>query len=299
MSSTTNNRVQDFFSVRFRRLLSGAKDGVPPWLQIIADGETGGLFLPNEAPWIVHRDFATLVGGVRALLMQALHPGSLAGVMQHSRYEQDALGRLSGTIRWLTVTTFGSHAAVAAEASRVNRLHDRVSGSYSAGDGAERDYRAADQDLLLWVHLAFNESFLAAHNTFSSASVDADDYVRLWARSVEPLGLQRVPVDFAGLQAGLASFDGVLRADADTKQVVRFIRRVRLPWYARPMYRLLWLAAVDSLQPKYLELLGLKQPGRWVRPVTKGGLRFLRWVIGPESPIEDGALRRLKRLGVI
>mgnify|MGYP002141695644 FL=1 len=87
MSSRTNNRIQEFFSVRFRRLLSGAKDGVPPWLQIIADGDTDGLFLPNEAPWIVHRDFATLVGGVRALLMQALHPGSLAGVMQHSRYE--------------------------------------------------------------------------------------------------------------------------------------------------------------------------------------------------------------------
>ena len=200
------------------------------------------------------------------------------------------------------MTTFGSHAAVAAEASRVNRLHDRVSGSYSvadAGGSQTRPYRAADQDLLLWVHLAFTESFLAAHNTYSSDPVDADDYVRLWARSVEPLGLQSVPVDFAGLQAGLASFDGVLRADADTQQVVRFIRRVKLPWYARPMYRLLWLAAVDSLQPKYRELLGLNRPAAWVRPVTKGGLRFLRWVIGPESPIEDGALRRLERLGVI
>lgn len=284
--------------MRFRRLLSGAKDGVPPWLAIIAEGETGGLFLPHEAPWIVHRDFGTLVGGIRALLMQALHPGSLAGVMQHSRYEQDALGRLSGTIRWLTVTTFGSHAAVAAEASRVNRLHDRVSGEYKLS-GQPVNYRAADQDLLLWVHLAFTESFLEAHNRYSSVPVDADEYVRAWGRSVAPLGLAKVPTSKLELVEAMNQFDAVLRCDQDTQRVIRFIREVRLPWYARPTYRLLWLAAVDSLQPKYRELLGLKKPGVWVRPTTLFSLRTLRWIIGPESPIEDGALLRLKRLGLI
>ena len=87
--------------------------------------------------------------------MQALHPGSLTGVAQHSRYEQDPLGRLSGTIRWLTVTTFGSHEAIKGEAARVNRMHKTVSGSYETAAGETKDYRAADKDLLLWVHVAF------------------------------------------------------------------------------------------------------------------------------------------------
>ena len=291
-----NNRVQEYFSVKFRRLLSGAPDGVPPWLEIIAEGETGGLFVPTDAPWIVHRDFGTLVGGIRALLMQALHPGSLAGVAQHSRYESDALGRLSGTIRWLTVTTFGSHAAVAGEAARVNRLHDRVSGNYDAG-GSQVAYRAADQDLLLWVHLAFTDSFLAAHNRYTANTVDADAYVEQWGRSVAPLGLSNVPKSYAELKDQLASFDRVIRCDEMTRSVIGFIKNVKLPWYARPIYRVLWLAAVASLDASYRQLLQLPEPPNWVTPFTKWMLQAIRTVIGPESPIEDGALRRLQRLG--
>jgi uncharacterized protein (DUF2236 family) len=64
---------------------------------------------------------ATLVGGVRALLMQALHPGSLAGVRNHSRYQNDPLGRLAGTIQWLTVTTFAARESILREAGRTAR----------------------------------------------------------------------------------------------------------------------------------------------------------------------------------
>ena len=289
-----NNRLQEYFSVKFRRLLSGDPKGVPPWLEVIAAGDTGGLFEPTDAPWIVHRDFGTLVGGIRALLMQALHPGSLAGVAQHSRYGADALGRLAGTIRWLTVTTFGSHAAVAAEASRVNRLHERVKGDYVKK--TERvSYRAADPDLLLWVHLAFTESFLVAHNTFCVRTVDEDEYVEKWGRSVAPLGLAKTPKTRAELDEQVASFD-CLRADDLTKRVVSFIKRPPLPVTVRPIYALLFSAAVISLQDVHREMLGLNRPPKVVIPVTRFALKAIRLLIGPESPIEDGALQRLARI---
>ena len=144
------NALQERFGTRFRRIITNTEDGVPPWMDAVESGETRGLYLPHDAPWVVHGDVATLVGGIRALLMQALHPGSLAGVEQHSRYEQDALGRLSGTIRWLTVTTFGSYAAVAGEASRVNRLHERVSGKFTLSDGSQRLKWCPS--LLMWCH---------------------------------------------------------------------------------------------------------------------------------------------------
>ncbi|MEI7630705.1 MAG: oxygenase MpaB family protein, partial [Actinomycetes bacterium] len=90
----------------FRRIVSGDPTGAPDWVKQIAQGSDAGYFGPGSAPWAVHGALPTLVGGVRALLMQALHPGALAGVMQHSRYETDALGRLAGTTKWLTVVTF-------------------------------------------------------------------------------------------------------------------------------------------------------------------------------------------------
>lgn len=302
--SPKNTRIQEYFSVKFRRLLSGAPDGNPPWLDVIASGETGGLYLPTDAPWVVHRDFGTLVGGIRALLLQALHPGTLAGVAQHSRYEQDALGRLAGTIRWLTVTTFGSFEAVSGEASRVNRLHDRVKGEYPGTDGEARAYRAADPELLLWVHAAFTDSFLTAHEFFASRAIPggADTYVAQWRRSVEPLGLADAPRTRADLDAYLSGqlASGNLRVDETTRNVVRFIRKPPLPWAAGLAYRVLFAAAVASLRQEFRELLGVSAPSlKVMRPVTRLSLKALEVIIGPESPIEEGALRRLGRLGLL
>jgi uncharacterized protein (DUF2236 family) len=291
-----NNRFQEYFSVKFRRLLSGAPDGTPPWLEIIASGETGGLFLPTDGPWVVHRDFGTLVGGIRALLVQALHPATLAGVRNHSRYEKDPLGRLAGTIRWLTVTTFGSHAAVAGEASRVNRLHTRVVGDKPV------PYRASDPHLLLWVHAAFTDSFLEAHQLYCEAPIPGgeDGYVSTWARSVEPLGLENAPKTFNDLDSQMDDFIDELVVNEDTRSVVQFIRKPPLPFGVRSAYGLLFQAAVVSLRPEHRAMLGLKSAPRWiVIPTTRFLLKAIRVLIGPESPIEDGALRRLARLGLI
>lgn len=304
-----NNALQESLSKRFRRLLTGDPDGVPPWLEIIAAGDEPGLFLPTDAPWVVHADFGTLVGGIRALLMQALHPGSLTGVANHSRYEQDALGRLAGTIRWLTVTTFGSHTAVAGESSRVNRLHDRVKGEYVTGVGETKPYKAADPDLLLWVHIAFTDSFLSCHEMYASrpipvgnAKTGADNYVAQWASSVVPLGLTNAPMSRAALDAEINSIyeRGLLRSDATTLNVVKFIKNAPLPAAAKPVYNLLFNAAVLSLRPEFREMLGLKAKPRWIiQPLTRGMLKFIRLAIGPESPIEDGAIARLHRIGVL
>ena len=299
-----NNALQEYLSVKFRKLLSGAPDGVPPWLDVIAAGDEGGHFVPTDAPWVVHADFGTLVGGIRALLMQALHPGTLAGVAQHSRYEQDALGRLAGTIRWLTVTTFGSLTAVANEANRVNRLHERVRGQYVDGQDQPKPYRAADPDLLLWVHIAFMDSFLRSHQQFAWREIPggADNYIAQWSKSVAPLGLTEVPMDEAELLASIDAYvdRGLLRVDDTTRKVIEFIKRPPLPVLSRPVYALLFQAAVLSLEPRFQQLLGLKPGPRWlVQPLTRFTLRFIRLAIGPESPIEDGAVDRLKRIGVL
>lgn len=304
-----NNALQEYLSRRFRKLLSGDPEGVPPWLGVVAEGEEAGFFVPTDAPWVVHADFGTLVGGIRALLMQALHPGSLTGVKNHSRYESDALGRLAGTIRWLTVTTFGSKTAVANEASRVNRLHDHVRGEYTKGTGETIPYKAADKDLLLWVHIAFMESFLVSHQMYShreipkgSAETGADNYIAQWSVSVAPLGLEKCPMNSKELDKEIAElFDaGLLVSTPDTAKVIEFIKNPPLPVSARPIYGLLFDAAVVSLRPEFRALLGLQAKPRWfIQPVTRSILRLMRIAIGPESPIEDASIARLKKIGVL
>jgi uncharacterized protein (DUF2236 family) len=281
-------------------LLSGSSDGKPPWLKQVAEGEEAGLYLPNQAPWIVHADFATLVGGIRALLMQALHPGSLTGVRQHSRYKDDPLGRLAGTIRWLTVTTFGPIASNQKEADRVNRLHTRVKGEYQTAAGENRQYQAADKDLLLWVHVAFMDSFLRTHQNYSKRPIPggADEYVRLWAASVRPLGLDVAPQSEAELLETLRGFEKDLVVTDDTRDVIKWIKNPPLPLAAKPFYRLFFFAALASMPPSYQALIGERALPLWfVKWQTTNILRAMRIAIGDESPIEEASIARLRRIG--
>jgi len=84
--------IAKLFAENFRQKVSGAKDGRPDWVAQISEGDDEGLFGEDSAVWQVHSSVATLIGGIRALLMQATHPAPLAGVTNHSRYQADPMG---------------------------------------------------------------------------------------------------------------------------------------------------------------------------------------------------------------
>lgn len=287
---------------RFRALLTSNPSGEVPWLDAVAGGEGPGFYRPDEAPWVVHADMATLVGGIRALLMQALHPGSLAGVREHSRYKDDPLGRLAGTIQWLTVTTFASRESILREAARVRGMHAKVRGTYRDARGHEREYRASDPELLLWVHIAFMESFLRCHQHYGAVPIPggADAYVRLWARSVEPLGLENAPRSEKEMLEAIGRFESQLTISDATREVMHWLRQPPLPFVSRLVYKGLFQAAVFTLSPRHQRLIGVRAWPRWlVVPATRFFLRALRWLIGTEDPLQDAARARLRRAGVM
>ncbi len=295
-------RLQAVLSRRFRAVLCANPSGELPWLGAVADGEGAGFFTPSDAPWIVHADMATLVGGVRALLMQAMHPGSLAGVRQHSRYKDDPLGRLAGTIQWLTVTTYAARESILREAARVRGMHGRVKGAYRDAQGNERTYDASDPELLLWVHIAFMESFLRCHQTYGSTPIPggADEYIKLWGKSVEPLGLENTLGSEAELLDELSRFESDLVVSQETREVMAWLRNPPLPLVARIVYRLLFQAAVVTLPESYRKMTGFRTLPRWIIvPVTRVFLKSLRFAIGPEDPIREAAVERLKKSGLL
>src|ERR1700709_2580215 len=145
---------------RLRSTFTGQLDGPPDWVLALEEGDDAGFFEPGSATWAVHGQTATIVAGVRALLMQALHPGAMAGVHDWSRYREDPLGRLAGTIRWIFTVTYADTATAVSASNWVLKLHERVVGNYVDAQGLQRPYAANDPELLSWVHLAFTDSFL-------------------------------------------------------------------------------------------------------------------------------------------
>ena len=281
----------------FRSIVSGDPSGETEWVRGIAVGTDAGYFGPGSASWAVHGSIATIVGGVRALLMQALHPAALAGVSQHSRYREDALGRLAGTTQWLTVVTFGDRAAADRECARVRGLHRKVVGEYPVPGGVA-PYSAMDPDLLRWVHIAFTDSFLATHLVWGGSIPGGPDaYVREWAKAGELVGVTDPPRSVAQLRAQLADFRPSLRRDATTDATVEFIRHVPFPAPARVPYAALFAGAVATITPEHRALLGVSGPPLAVmRPVVGTLLGTLRLALGPTSPSQRAAETRITRL---
>ena len=120
-------------------------------------------------------------GGIRALLLQALHPVALTGVEEHSDYRSDPWTRVQNTS--------GSSPRRPSEPSqhaeeviaRVRRIHRAVAGTMPDGT----PYAADDPHLLRWVHIAEVESFLSTHQRFGERPLtapEADIYVAQTAR---------------------------------------------------------------------------------------------------------------------
>lgn len=195
----------------------------------------------------VHGDASMFVGGLRALLLQSLHPLAMAGVAGHSGYQGDPWGRLQRTSHFLAVTTFGSADDAEAMVARIRAIHERVNGV--AADG--RPYSASDPHLLRWVHVAEVDSFLAAHTAYGAVHLDQagrDGYVADTARVAEALGVIDAPRTEAELRDEIDAFRPELAGTPEARAAARFmLLSPPLPWPVRPAYGLIGAAAVGLM----------------------------------------------------
>lgn len=255
-------------------------------------GVDPGLFGPGTVTWSVHADWSVLVGGVRALLVQAMHPLAMAGVAQHSDYRHDPLGRLERTARFVAATTYGTISEAEAALDVVRRVHRKVRGT--APDG--RPYSASDPRLLSWVHNVEVDSFLTAYRRFGPGldAPAADRYVAEMTTLGALLGADELPRDAASLRAWIRGVEE-LEVGADARAVVRFLALPPLPLQLRPYYAAVFWAAAGLVPWRWRVALGLPlvvgSDSRLLRPAVRGVVRGVSWALGP-SPARLAAERR-------
>jgi len=216
-----------------------------------------GFFGPASVAWRLGGDLTTPVAGLRALIIQALHPLAMAGVDQHSNWRADPVGRLAATSGYVSTITFGERASAERAAARVRRIHERVNG---VDPVTGQQYCASDPALLLWVHAALVDSNLAAREKFGVpvTAEDADRYVEEMVVAAELVGVPAadVPDSAAALGRYLAWVRPQLRCtpaaaesaaylldppglDEEVAEIWQDIREavlICLPDWARQMY---------------------------------------------------------------
>lgn len=221
--------------------LVGAEPGAP------AD-DPGEPWLPPDSPArAVHADLAMLIGGLRALLLQSLHPVAMQAVSDHSGFRTDPWGRFQRTARFIGATTYGSVERAMERIDHVRMIHTRVTGRMPDGT----PYSADEPRLLMWVHVAEVDSFLAANRAYARdplTSSEADRYVADLALTAEALGVVDPPRTQDQLRDRLAAFRPELGGSAPAREAARMLLwDPPITGVPRAGYRVLAAGAVASL----------------------------------------------------
>nr|NLD40244.1 DUF2236 domain-containing protein [Actinomycetales bacterium] len=245
----------------------------------------GERWFTNEDPIARVNGHASMyVGGIRALLLQSLHPLAMAGVAGHSGYRDDPWGRLQRTSDYVATSTFATILDAEAMISRVRSIHQRIRGHLPDG----RAYAASDPHLLGWVHAAEIDSFLAAHQVYGATPLtpaESDTYVEQAALTARILGVESPPTTYRELQLVLSSYGGELEYSEATSDVIQLlIEEPPLPPALQPAYRMLAAGAVAILPATARRLLGLPTArlGDAVlrRPLGQFSTAAVRWALG-------------------
>ncbi|MEY3806464.1 MAG: hypothetical protein RIR69_1276 [Actinomycetota bacterium] len=257
---------------------------------MLAPGER--WFSDDRPIHIVHTDASMFIGGMRALLLQSLHPLAMAGVAQHSDYRSDPWGRLQRTADFLAATSFGPADLAEKTIARIRAVHTKVVGTTTDG----RPYSASDPHLLRWVHVAELDSFIAAHRAYGAQKLDEktyDAYVEDMAVIARKLGVPAPPTSVQGLRDQLIMYRYELASTPESRDAAKYLLLtppLSLP--ARVPYSLIAAAAIailpawarNDLRLPYLPVTEKAV----VRPIGHAITSTIRWAtaIDPLSSVD-------------
>jgi uncharacterized protein (DUF2236 family) len=236
-----------------------------------------GYFGPRSVTWRLNGDLSAPLAGLRALLVQALHPLAMAGVDQHSDWRADPVARLASTSAYLVTVTYGDRAAAERAAARVRKIHERVRGTDPL---TGRPYAAGDPDLLIWVHAALIDSVLACADLFGTpvSAAERDGYVAEMTVAAELVGVPagRTPATAAELDAYLAAVRPELALSPAAAESTSYL--LDLPEIGQELgdiWRQLGDAAVASLPAWASDLYGFTSPAEVDRTAVRQVLGVL------------------------
>ncbi|GAA2872709.1 hypothetical protein Acy02nite_43120 [Actinoplanes cyaneus] len=197
-----------------------------------------GLFGPESITWKLHREPILMLGGLRSLYMQALHPRAVAAVGQNSVYRSDMWGRLMRTSNYVATVIYGSTAEVDEAAARLRKIHSRLS---ATDPRTGESFRVDEPDLLRWVHVAEVESFLTtalrAGVRLTPDEIDAYYTEQLRAAALVGLDPATVPATAAEVEAYYAAMRPELGLTRDGAEAAFFLTLPPIPdtWGGRAL----------------------------------------------------------------
>lgn len=254
------------------------------------------LLGPTSVAWrIFTTPLVPLIGGLRTLAIEALHPRAMRGVVDHSDYLQRPVGRLQRTATYVAATALGTVEEAERAARVVRSIHKRVRGHDPVSG---REYSAEDPDAQVWVHLAQWYSYLVAHRVYVGdlTPEEEDRFVAEGVRVATLVGTpaQLVPSSVAEARAYFEDVRPSLCLTEGAVEAVAFVTGRRLPrtWQQAavlPGTRVLGTAAVATIPRDLRRLMGVDRPGF----IDAAEIAAVRAALPPTQLLAPLVLRRI------
>lgn len=263
--------VDLFIQQMVRQLVGGSR---PPTAFLTPAGDPG-LLGPDSMPWEVHADFmAMMIGGISSLVLQALHPGALAGVWDHSSFRTDLQGRLGRTAFFIAATTYGSTAMANEMIDKVNRIHGHITGIDEFG----KPYSASDSHLLNWVHLTETSSFMRAYLRYRNpnlAKAEMDRYFAEMRLIGNRLGAINLPDTTLDTDQAIAAYVPELHFGERARAIVTLLDEYPSSLQSRPFVRLVSKAGFLNLPDWAYPIIGRKVPSAFERSAVQSAINLI------------------------
>jgi uncharacterized protein (DUF2236 family) len=251
-----------------------------------------GYFGPDSAIWKVSREAVLMLGGGRALLMQAAQPLAAAGIAAHSDYRENPWARLERTMIAVWTVVYGTRADADRVGRRVRAMHAKVRGRIAEPMGpypAGTRYDARDPQLLMWVHATLVDTALLMYERYVGplADADKDAYYEDMKTLARVFGTpdEVVPLDYAAFRDYMRerlSSEEICITDT-ARQIAWTVRHPPLPLPLRPAFELLNQVTVGLLPPRLREEYGFSwDPARGA--LLRGSAEPVRRVLLPLLP---------------
>jgi uncharacterized protein (DUF2236 family) len=266
-----------------------------------------GYFSPNGMAWRITREGILLLGGGRALLMQAADPLAMAGFAQHSNYQSAPWRRLQRTVEAMWTVVYGTSDQAELTAAQVRAVHSRVRGLLPHDAGpypAGTPYAADDPDLLMWVHATLIDTALLMYQTYVRPLSD-DEQESYYQETKEMARLFGVPDRVIPLT--LADFRTYMRerlrsdeicVTEEAHEATQSVLHPPIPIALRPVLRPAW-GAINQITIGHLPWKLRREYGfGWDR--TRGfalrtSAQYVRRVLLPTLPDMVRALPHARR----
>lgn len=160
-----------------------------------------GYFGPDSVSWMLFSDPSSKLGGVAAILLQALNPLMIRLFEAAGGFATDMDGRAERTGRYIDTTIFGDKAHADKAGQSVQRMHAHAKWT-DPQTGME--LRADNHDWLVWTHNSVVWGVLRGADAFGPqlSAEQQDAFVKEQHKAAEIIG-----IDPSGLAATRAELD--------------------------------------------------------------------------------------------